>query len=241
MGDNMPKSISDLINWCNVHVDLWTLNSSQINMAAPTALAFKNAVSAMVTSNAAAEAAREASKNATIVLRGNINIVRTLGSANIASIKGFAETTRNVNVYALGGVSPSDPPSPVPAPLAPDMFTAGVNPDGSLTIKWKVTQPTGVSNVTYIVSRRINGGGGGAGAFTIVANEGSNKTFLDKTLPIGVDKVEYMVQPKRGNVFGAQSNIFTVQFGSVAGGGAGGLNITTTESVPHLEPMKIAA
>jgi hypothetical protein len=228
----MPTTIPELITWCNTHVDLWNLNAPQIGLAPSQASAFKAAVADMVTASADADTARQDSKDKTMALHAAMGTVRTLGAANIGIIKAYAETTHNMNVYALAGVSPNDPPSTLPAPSAPQQFTAGVNSDGSLTIKWKVSQPTGVSGVTYIVSRRVNGGDG---PFTIVANEGSNKTFIDTTLPIGVDRVEYMVTPKRGMDYGVQSPVFSIQFGSVGGGGM------LVSTVDHAEPMKIAA
>jgi hypothetical protein len=78
-----------------------------------------------------------------------------------------------------------------------------------------------------------------AGAFTMVASPGSSKEFTDVTLPVGVDRVEYMIQPKRNEVLGPQSNVFTVQFGSVVG--SAGMSIAALTSTPHQTPMKVAA
>lgn len=64
-----------------------------------------------------------------------------------------------------------------------------------------------------------------------------NKSFTDTTLPLGVDGVEYIVQPKRGEVSGPQSNVFSVQFGSVAPGGAA--TIARIESTPHEQPVGV--
>ncbi len=235
MASNMPTTIPELLNWCNTHVDLWQQNSANIGLSGPQALAFKTLVGAMVVNNSKAENARLASKDATMDFQNSIDSVRALGNAYILMIKAFAETTHNVNVYALAGVTPSSPPGTVPLPVAPEKFGATVNPDGSLTIKWKVTQPTGVTSVGYLVSRRVNNA---AGPFTLVSSEGTNKSYTDKELPVGVDKVEYIVQPRRGMAVGPQSNIFVVQFGSVVGGG---MSIATIASTPHAEPMKIAA
>jgi hypothetical protein len=235
MSANMPRTIPELMSWCNTHVDLWLTNAVSIGITSTQAGQFKTAVGDMTTNLSKADAARQASKDATMTAQNSIDVVRSMGSAFIGIMKSYAETTHNPNVYALAGVSPNDPPSVLPAPVAPDKFGASVNPDGSLTIKWKVSQPTGVSSVVYLVSRRVNGGDG---PFMLVSSEGSNKSFTDMTLPVGVDKVEYMVQPKRGTVFGPQSNVFAVQFGSVGGGG---MSIATIQSVPHEQPMKIAA
>lgn len=231
MASNMPNTIGDLINWCNTHNTLWTTNAEQIGLTDEQAAAFKTLCETMAANYATAQAARQASKDATMNLQNAVSGVRALGGAYIAIIKGFAESTNDMDVYALAGVSPSNPPGTVPAPVPPTQFGATVNPDGSLTIKWRVSQPEGVTGVQYMVSRRVNGGNG---PFTFVGAEGSNKSFTDLTLPVGVDKVEYIVQPKRNGVFGEQSNVFSVQFGSVSGGG---MSIATIAS----EPMKMAA
>lgn len=231
MGTNIPSTIPEFINWCNVHGSLWTTNATQINLTPAQATAFASLVTNLNKANADTEIARTASKDATMGLQNAIDAARGLASIYVSTIKNYAESTHNPNVYALGGVSPNSPPGTAPLPVAPTEFTAGVNPDGSLTIKWKASQPLGVSGVTYLVSRRINGA---EGPYTFVSSEGSNKSFTDTTLPVGVDKVEYIVQPKRGMSFGPQSNVFTVQFGSVGGGG---LTLSTTESAP----MKMAA
>lgn len=234
MATNLPSTIPDLINWCSVHQDLWSTNAVAIGLSSAQATSFKALVATMVTNNGKADAARQASKNATMDLTSSVNSVRTTAGAYINLIKAFAETTHNDAVYSLAGVSADDPPSILPAPIAPATFGASINGDGSLTVKWKVTQPDGLTGVQYLVSRRMQG----QTTFTMLSSEGKNKSFTDMTLPVGVDRVEYIVQPKRGEVFGDQSHIFTVQFGSVMGGG---MSIATIQSVPHDQPMKIAA
>lgn len=75
------------------------------------------------------------------------------------------------------------------------------------------------------------------------SSEGRDKSFTDTTLPVGVDKVEYIVQPKRGTVTGPQSNVFAVQFGSVpiGMGGGGSLSIVSTNTEPLKNGVKLAA
>jgi hypothetical protein len=236
MATNMPVTIPELINWCSTHTSLWTANATQIGISAAQATAFNTLVANFNKANSDAQAARQNSKDATMTLASTMDAVRSTGNAYIFMIKAYAETTHNPAVFSLAGVSPNDPPSVVPAPIAPANFSAGVNTDGSLTIKWKVSQPEGVTNVQYIVFRRL---GGPEAPFVMLSTEGKNKSFTDLTLPLGVDRVEYMVQPKRGEVLGPQSNVFALQFGSVAGGG--GISIADAASVPHAEPMKIAA
>ncbi|HMN40305.1 MAG TPA: hypothetical protein PKE29_05630 [Phycisphaerales bacterium] len=236
MGTNLPTTIPELINWCVAHDGQWTANATQINLTTAQTTAYHTIVQNLTKANDTAEAARMASKEATMQLQNAIDAARGLSSVYVDIIKNYAESTHNMNVYALGAISPPSPPGTPPLPVAPDKFGASVNPDGSLTIKWKVAQPTGATGVQYRVLRRVNAT---SGPYSIVSTEGSNKSFTDTFLPVGVDRVEYIVQPTRpGGIVGPQSNVFVVQFGSVSGGG---ISIARIESVPHAEPMRIAA
>ncbi len=236
MGTNIPSNIPEFINWCVAHDSQWTSNSTLINLTTAQTTAYHTVVLAMTKANDAAEMARMASKEATMQLQNAIDAARGLSSVYVDIIKNYAQSSHNPNVYALGGVSPGNAPGTAPLPVAPTQFGASVNPDGSLTIKWKASQPEGATGVQYRIMRRINTT---SGPYTIVSTEGSNKSFTDMTLPVGVDRVEYIVQPTRpAGIVGPQSNVFAVQFGSVSGGG---MSIARIDSMPHAEPMKIAA
>lgn len=235
MSTNLPRTIPELINWSNTHSDLWMTNAAQIGLSAAQATAFKTLVGSLVSNNTAAESARQASKDATMNLGDSVGAVRSIAGAYINVIKAFAQSTENPAVYALAGVSPSDGPSTLPPPVPPQQFSATVNANGSLTVRWKVSQPAGLTGVQYLVSRRL----AGQTAFTIVSSEGANKSFTDQTLPFGIDRVDYIVQPKRGEVLGEMSAVYAVQFGTVGGGG-GGFTIAGT-GTSSSEGVKIAA
>lgn len=241
MATNMPTTLPELINWASTHAELWLTNYELIGLTEAQSEAFKVLSNSLGTANTAAETARQASKAATQDLQGAAAAVRALGGAYISLIKGFADSTDNDGVFALAGITPNDPRSTLPPPIPPQTFSAEINGDGSLTIKWKVTQPPGVIGVQYLVSRRMQG----EASFTLVSSEGSKKSYTDETLPFGTDRVEYIIRPKRGEALGMPSNIFTVQFGSVGGvGGGGGMSIlTTTTTGPGtaVNPMMKAA
>jgi hypothetical protein len=131
-------------------------------------------------------------------------------------------------VYTLAGVSPDSPAGTVPPPNAPTNFSAEITPEGFLIVKWKASQPA--SGVVYRVTRRLNG----EGDFTLLDTVGSVKKYTDKTLPFGVDRVDYIVVPVRNNDVGPAGNTFSLQFGSQGPG----LSIASaTES----GPVKMAA
>lgn len=229
MSTNIPKTIPEFIAWCGDHADSWQTHQAQIGLSAGQVAGFKALVDALETADAAATAARSASKDATTALRNNLDATRATAAAYVAMIKAFAETTSNPNVYALAGISPDDPRSTLPPPLPPESFVATVNPSGSIKITWKVSQPAGVSNVTYMVRRKIPGVDA---AFMTIGSAGK-KEFTDETLPVGVDAVQYIVQPRRGDSMGGESNVLALQFGSVGGGGGGMFNITSSTTTPN--------
>lgn len=237
MATNMPTTIPELINWCNVHSPAWSTNAVAIGLSSSQATAFTALCATFIKANNDAQAAREASKFATNALKDAMSAVQVTGGAYINLIKAFAETTHNPNVYNLAQVSPNSPPGTVPEPVAPQQFGATVNADGSLTITWKVAQPAGTTNVQYRVYRRVNTT---SADYTLVSTEGSKKSYTDENLPYGVDLVQYIVQPVRSGVVGPMSPAFTVQFGSVMNGGMSIARIDTQSAVGG-EPMKIAA
>jgi hypothetical protein len=192
-------------------------------------------ISAFVKANSDAQAARDTSKAATLTLKNAMEAVELVAGNYINTIKGYAEITHNPAVYSIAQVSPDAPRGVVPPPVAPTQFGATVNSDGSLTINWKVAQPAGVNGVIYTVLRRFNN----TQPFSVISiPPTSKKTFTDTTLPFGTDSVQYVVQPSRSDVAGPLSNTFTVQFGSVMGGG---MSIHTIASTPNMGEVKMAA
>jgi hypothetical protein len=236
MSTNLPRTIPELIDWSNVHGPLWVLNGTQIGLSTAQTTVLTGLISAFVKANSDAQIAREASKAATMTLKNAMDSLEATAGNYINTIKSFAETTHNPAVYSLAQITPDSPRGVVPEPVAPTQFGATINADGSLTINWKVAQPAGVNGVIYTVLRRFEN----TQPFTVISiPPTSKKTFTDTTLPFGTDSVQYVVQPSRGSVAGPLSNTFTVQFGSVMGGG--GLSIHTIASTPNAETVKMAA
>jgi hypothetical protein len=229
---NLPSRLPELVAWGAAHAPIFVSSASQIGLTSAQAVAFSELVDELQGAVEAANAAREASKAATLNQNDTADAFRALAGAYVNLIKAFAQVTDNPKVYTIAQISPDAPPSPAPAPVPPQEFTAGVNTSGSITLKWKVAQPAGVTGVSYLVKRRVNGS---AGEFQFVGTSDGKKTFTDSTLPLGVDRVEYVVTPKRGPVAGADSPAFSIQFGSIAAPGAMP-SITTS-----IAPMKLAA
>jgi len=224
MGQNLPTTVSEMISWAEAHEPLFTANAVSIGITAPQALAFKGFMTTARANFNAAEAARVASKNATKLQTTALTNLRNNAGALVGIIKAFAEATNNPNVYSLSGVSAPDPRGTIPPPEPATNLKATLNPSGSLTIGWKATQPSGAAHTVYLVYRQLASETG----LSLVATVGAKK-WTDETLPRGVDGVNYMVQSKRSEELGPESDQLAVTFGTVDGPG---LTIASMTSRP---------
>lgn len=235
MGQNFPNTITELLSWGETHWPLFSTNATQIGVTSAQALAFKSLVQSARGAFDSAEVARLASKNATQLQTNALTAMRANAGTLVALIKAYAESTNNPNVYTLAGISPPDPRGTVAPPAQPTNVRAALNPNGSLTLKWKATQPEGATSVQYQIFRQLDGEQG----FTLVDTVG-RKNWTDTTLPRGVDGVNYIVQSKRGGETSEASDQLAVVFGS-QGGGGGGLTIASATSTPASGTNKLAA
>jgi hypothetical protein len=213
MAENMPRTTPEFISWSRTHAEQWGIDPAAIGLTPAQAAQFAALADELAAANLAAAEAREASITATRRLHEALAAARVAGGQCVGSIKAYARVTGNPEVYNEGWVSPAAPQGTLPPPNPPETFSSRVNGDGSLTVKWTARQPVGVTDVVYMVYRRV----GGEREFTLVGAEGKNKSFTDRRLPVGVSRVEYMVRPKRGDEWGAMSAVYSVQFGTVSG------------------------
>jgi hypothetical protein len=244
MGD-VPTKQSDFLAFCTAHSGLWLSNAASIGVLPATATAFKTAAGTAQSTFDAAEAARVAAKAATNNNDIAMKAARADASDIIKTIRAFAQSTNNPNVYSLAGISPPAQPTPAPRPAKPEMLSSGLEPGGALTLYWKATNPRG-GTVTYSIGRKLPG----ETSFTMVANTGGNagangrptgrrgqKQWTDTTLPVNSNGVQYVITGTRGDVMGDPSEILTVTFGVSSGGGMFIASSTTSPSTG----MKMAA
>jgi len=214
-GSNVPQSKRAALPWAITHAEQFVLHAAQIGIQPAQAAAFKTLVDSFQMTTEAAETAKQASKDATTADDNAFTAVKVVGGQLTNMIKAYAEATNNPNVYVLAGLKANSPPGTVPAPVPPKELTMTVNGDGSISLKWKVTQPDGCTGVQYRVFRKL----GDETTFSLIGTSGSKKSFKDSTLPFGSDSVSYQIEPWRGDVTGEVSTQFAFQFGTGGGGG----------------------
>lgn len=205
----LPTGKADFLAFCAAHVETWTDHAVALSLSPTAVTAWKTAVGDAQEAFTAAEAARNASKAATLNADTLIRAVRATTAEFVRLIKNKAITSGDPDaIYALAEIDGPRPASEIPPPGQPFMLSAELNSNGSLTIRWRGNNPVGATGTTYLVQRRL----GSQGSYGIVGG-GTGRTFTDVTLPVGQSSVYYIVQGVRGGVFGPTSEPLVVSFG----------------------------
>ncbi|MBI2756752.1 MAG: hypothetical protein HYX52_08590 [Chloroflexi bacterium] len=216
MGTYPTSPRAAFLAWCQAHAPVFTANAANIGLTPAQATAFVNGVTAAVNAGLAQEQARQDYRVATEETTGAFTDLRGLAGDTVRTIRAFAENAAKPStVYNLAQIPPPAAPSPAPPPAQPTDLTVELGASsGELTLRWKASNPAGTQGTAYIVRRKLPA----EGAFTFVGVTGE-KRFVDTTLFAGPDSVQYTVQGQRADSTGPVSEVFTVNFGRLPGGG----------------------
>lgn len=207
---------SAFVEWCQAHETVFVGHAGEIGLSPEQAAAFGDATEAAAAAMIAQEAAKQA---ALVATREWVSALRTLRSSAgdaVRTIRAFSENSGTpLAIYNTAQISPPAQPSPAPPPAQPTGLSVALDPPtGTLTLRWKASNPAGTSGTSYLIKRRLPGGS----AFGFLGVSGK-KVFVDDTLPAGPEGVQYTVQGQRADVRGPVSEILTVKFGRLADGG----------------------
>ena len=210
----------------------WASNAAAIGLAPAAVTALGTLTTLARAAFNAAEAARQAAKAATQNYYDKVRALHSnpgAGQDMIDTIRLYAETKNDPNVYVLAQIPAPAVPGTTPPPGTPFEFTVGLLQNGALELKWKCNNPSGTQGTIYEVKRRT----GASGAFSYVGSSGV-RTFTDDTVAAGSPGVTYQITAVRSTQRGNPGQ-FTVSFG--VGGGPG----LTIASITEGGPMKMAA
>ncbi len=210
----VPNDRLGKIDFYESHTTVWAAALATIGLTAPTVAALTNATTNARKAYGDHLAAQQAAKAATLAYYDKVRLMHNapgFGADMIQTIKTFAQTTNNPNVYVLAQIPAPSVGGVTPPPGTPLDFTVGLLQNGALELKWKCNNPTGTAGTIYEVKRQIGGG-----AFTFIGATGI-KTFTDDTIPAGSSPCTYQVTAVRSTARGNPAQ-FTVNFG-IGGGG----------------------
>lgn len=204
----VPRTVQDLLNFCNEHGTTWQVAPASIGLTAPMVTSFKTTCGEAISAVAAQQAAKDAAKAATITSNKSVKTLRLSVAGMIRAITTYAATQTNPEtVYAAAQIAPPSPQTPSEPPGQPTNITATLDDEGNITLKWKCVNPVG-GNVVYTIARREDA----TANFEQIGVAGS-RAFLDDTIPAGSGTVQYVIRGFRGQAVGDASAIFTLQFG----------------------------
>jgi hypothetical protein len=211
----LPSRLEDLLTFMDTHAEIWQANAAALGILPASATAFKTASGVARSQYVVQLNAYEAARGQAAKQRTSTAAARSQAADLIRTIKAFAETQANpATVYALAQIPAPAERQPAPPPGTPTDFTAQLENNGAITIRWKAANPSGQSGTVWTISRRV----GGSGPFTFVGASGTRE-FTDRTVPAsGASGVSYVVQGQRAEAVGNSSLPFTVQFGVTGGG-----------------------
>ena len=228
----LPAKIQDLLDFCDGHTTTFTTNAAAIGLSSGAAISFKNATDKAKADYKAALLADDVKRAAFSTSQQSVKTLRKIAADTIAAIKAFADAATVPSVvYNLAQIPIPATPGPIPAPGTPTDFTAGIEPSGAITLRWRCVNPFGGGGTVYEIQRKS-----GTGNFSVVGIVGT-RSFTDTSLAAGSTGVMYQITAIRTTLRGI-ANIFVVNFG-VGGGGGGGMFIASTSE--GSAAMKIAA
>ncbi len=203
----LPDTRLAQIEWFEQRLGAWLLNASDIGLTGPQVAQLQGEITAARVAYTSAQQARNQSKSSTVNYYDASDTLVGDGRDLISTIKAFAETTNDPNVYVLADVPPPAPPGVIPPPGTPFDFRVGLRQDGSIELGWKSNNPSGGGSIVYEILRSDAGG-----PMNFVSNAGERE-FVDATIPPGTDTTTYQVTGIRGTERGAPAQ-FNVRFGA---------------------------
>lgn len=216
----IPTSRPEQIDFFEQHVAVWVNDPAAIGLASAVVTDLNGLTQQARAAFVSVQAAREAAKAATTTYHNTTDAMRAAGSAAIDTIRAYARTTGDDEVYAVAQIPPPQQRDPAPPPAAPTDITLNPQPDGSIQIKWKITQPAPGAEIQTVVQRKLNN----AGAWQNLGVTGL-KTFTDSTVPAGTELVTYMLHATRGGEAGPFSQQTSINLGVPGNQGEQGLSL----------------
>lgn len=216
----IPASRPEQIDFFEQHAAVWANDPAAIGLASAVVSELNGLTQQARASFVSVQALRQAALAGTTSYHTATDAMRAAGAAAIDSIRAYAKTTGDDEVYALAQIPPPQQRDPAPPPAAPAEITLSVQPNGSIVVKWKITQPVKGAEIQTVIQRRLNN----TGPWENLGVTGL-KTFTDSTVPAGAELVTYMLHATRGGEAGPFSQQTSINLGIPGNQGEQGLSL----------------
>lgn len=208
----VPRTKPSRVAFYEGHIERWTQHAAALGVSEEQCEELRTRVesarAALIEQEVASDAARAATSNANLAVQS----MHTLGAAMIAQMKAHGQATGAPNILNIAGLPHPSDGSPLPHPSRPDDFTFALTTQGTPIVQWQCAQPSGALGTSYEVARSLVDASGNPGPFVHVGVAGSDKRFIDETLPVGCAGATYRVTGLRSGTRGPSGQA-GVQFG----------------------------
>lgn len=209
----LPQSRQAMLQFFEQHVTVWAASPTAIGLTAAQMTQLATYINDARTSFDAQQDAIAVKLAATNLMYTKTDTLRSFGADLIKTIRAFAETTNNPDVYSDAQIPPPKTPTPVGPPETPTEITATINNFGYIVVKWKGRRAAGTQ---FILQRQLAPLAGKAGNWTYAGTTTTND-YTDITVPTGYASVSYRVYAQRSGGQSDASTPVTLQFGTDLG------------------------
>ncbi len=229
MGTVLPDNPASQLAFFQVHAPMWVAQAGTIGLGQEQAAQVAAATRAAAAALAAAEAARRASIDATRAWQDAAGELRRVGGAAVMSIKAHATVSRDPGVLVRAGIGAPEKPGPgrrsasEKSEALPRVRACTATPLNFARAKVEWTCGAGAmmgagAGMSYRVSRSINGGP--LKLIDVVGSPGAGRrtsTYVDESIPVGVQTVGYTITPMRGGAVGRMGPLASLELVPVGG------------------------
>lgn len=199
----VPDKITEKLAFFEQHLPVWIAKPTEIGISAAQVANLATLVVAARDAYEATVDARQASKTATTTQNFALDAMSEFGGDLIKTIRAYAETTNNTDVYDIAQIPPPAAPTPAGPPEQPTNLTASLLTPFGLGLNWKGSVAQGAY---FGIWRKING----ESSFSFIGTT-KNKSFDDTTVPAGTNSVLYYITAYRDE-FSVNSGVLSIQF-----------------------------
>ncbi len=204
----VPASKSGAISFFQSRIAAWSADPSAIGLSAQQIMDISSATGAAQATLLSMQQAYNTARSATATNDTDIADMRTVGASLISTIRAYAKTTGDANVYVLADIPAPKPPTPAGAPGAPTNVTGFIRNSGAIELTWEGTL---AFHTFFEVYRMFEG----QTEWTLLASIGK-KSFEDATIPTNTTtSVQYYIQAARGDLRSDPSDPVTIRMGVV--------------------------
>lgn len=228
----VPNTRIGKVEFYEARISTWSSAATSIGTTTAAVTTLSNLTKAARDAFNAQQAAQAAAKSATERFHNAVREMQNAGGDIIKTVKAFADTTNNPNVFVIANIPAPAAPTPAGPPVTPTDLSAVMNSDGTIRLSWRgsISQRQFFSVWRQLPSQSMPLQIGAVAA----------KDFTDVTVPRGLQQVVYSVRAHRDSQVSTPTDNLVVFFGAIPGGGGAFGAMVDGQVIGTIDPQAAA-